>query len=161
MPRLLRVIAIVLAIWFASTLAGAVCWASAQRIEIDTSTAQYQAHSARVDSLARGPLITYAKYLRLVGWRIALRVDTLGADTVAITRVNEPYRNSMIVMDMRKLREDNTDEIVLHELWHIKLAPYTRLINELVGAHEGFISWEVAKKEEALVTDLTRMLLWR
>lgn len=160
MPRWRRVLGLILLLWVVSTIAGAVCWAR-QRIEIDTTAASYRRDSARVDSLARGPLLSYAKYLRLNGWRIVFRADTLGGDTVAVTRASEPYRNSMIVLDIRKIDASTTDEVLLHELWHIKLSPYTRLIKELVGAHDGFISWEVAKKEEALVTDLTRMMLWR
>ena len=161
MPRLRRVLGLILLLWVVSTVAGAVCWASTQRIEIDTSTAQYRAHPAFVDSLARGPVLNFARVLRLTGWRIVLRADSLGQDTVAVTRSSDAYRNALIVIDVRNLDADNREEIVLHELWHVKLSSYAGIIRELVGAHEGFLSWEVARKEEALVTDLTRMMLWR
>lgn len=137
--------------------------ADAQQIVVDTSTAQYKQHPKRVDSLAVGPLATYAAKLKLGGWRILLKADSLETAT-ALTYVSEPYRNAMIVVDLRRLSPFHHDEVILHELWHVRLSPYTAFVGILLGGHDGpgsILLDEAQRKEEGLVTDLTRAMLWR
>ena len=158
-----RVLAILLITFAVGTLAGTMCWMSAQQTQIlvDTTTTQYRKQGKRVDSLAAGLLTKWVAYLGLPYWRIVLRADTLPEGMVAQTQISEHYRNALVVKDLRALDDLNTEEALLHEVWHIKLAPYTSLVRQLVGVHEGFLSQDVAQREERLVTDLTRGMLWR
>ena len=160
-PR--RVFSIVLVLWVLGAILGAVCWrdGEAQQIVLDTSTAQYKANQKYVDSLVAGPFITWVKRFRLSNWRLTLRADSLGGHT-AVTYVTEPYKNALIVIDVPRLQMADPNEVVVHELWHVKLSLYTEFANNFVDGHEGGpMSAHLRLNEERLVTDLTRTLLWR
>ena len=161
--RLQRVVMIVLALWVLGALVGVVCWgaADAQQIVLDTSTAQYKANTRYVDSLVTGPFVMWARRFRLTNWRITVRADSL-AITTAETYVNEPYKNAVVVFDVRRMATTDANEIFVHELWHVKLSPYTEFAGNFFDGHDGGpLSAHLRLNEERLVTDLTRTLLWR
>jgi hypothetical protein len=151
-----------LVIFLGSTIAGVVAGTKvceAQQIVVDTTTEQYRGRRAFVDSVG-GIVLKWSGRVPLSGWRIVLRADTLTAAT-AQTRLSEAYRTALIVVDLRSLDAENADEAILHELFHLKIAAYTSLVQTLVYANEGFIVRVFQRAEEALVTDLTRAMLWR
>lgn len=151
-----RVTALVFALWALGTLAGLVCWrnASAQQVHIDTTSAQYHQRTAFVDSLVRGPVVRWVERLRFPDWRITIRADTLEAGVVARTYAREEYRQALIVFDLDQLDQVDFDEVLVHELLHIKLSGYTTLARALAQSHA--IANELQRREEALVTDLMR-----
>src|SRR3990167_22208 len=83
----------------------------AQDLRIDTSTAQYKENKKYIDSLVQGPFLQWAKRFPVPFWRITVRGDSLGrgdsqnhvtqSRVVAETYVNEPYRNAMVIIDVR------------------------------------------------------------
>ena len=77
-------------------------------------------------------------------------------------RLEAGYKNALIVVDVRRIRETDVNEVFVHELWHVKLSPYTEFANNFVDGHDGGpISGHIRVNEERLVTELTRTLLWR
>jgi hypothetical protein len=144
----------------AGIVGGVVQQCEAQQVEIDTTTEQYHVRRTFVDSLARYPLSRWAKTLKLTGWRIVLQADTL-AEATAQTHLREAYRTALIIVDLRRLEWPLIDEVILHELWHIRLSGYTTTVRMVTGAQDGPIAWMLSQQEEALVTDLTRGMLWR
>ena len=170
-PRATRVALLWKALlWFTIFLVGSIVGGTfgaviqpceAQQIQIDTSTAQYKANQKYVDSLVQGPFLTWVRHFRLSNWRLVVRADSLGMET-ALTYLNEPYKNAIIVFDVRRMKENNPVEVFVHELWHIKLAQYTLFVSNFFEGHDaGVLLGHLQQKEERLVTDLTRTLLWR
>lgn len=133
--------------------------AQAQQILIDTTATQYAEYAKDVDALAEGPLTYWIKVVNLPGWKVMLRADTL-TDASAQTYSREEYRSALIVVDMRQLPHVDVAELLLHELLHIKLSPYTTSARMAAGPH-GPVLQDLMRREEALVTDLTRSYLWR
>lgn len=135
--------------------------AHAQQIQTDTSTTQYKQNQGYVDSLVAGPILTWVKRFRLPNWKIIIQADTLSIET-AETYINETYKNTLIRIDVRRMRIADIDEVIVHELFHVKLSPYTAFVTNYVDGHgEGIVSAHLRLNEERLVTDLTRTLLWR
>lgn len=159
-------VVIAFVLWWFSVIAAGIIGAvtqkcEAQQIRVDTSTAQYKANRALVDSIASVTLVKWLKAVPLPGWRLILRADTL-AEAVAQTRLNEPYRNALIVLDLRGLEATDYDEAILHELNHIRFSQYSAFVQLLLGGHESSpLLWELQRKEESYVTDVTRAMLWR
>src|SRR3990167_3684833 len=174
MHNLRRVFSIVLVLWVLGAILGAVCWrdGEAQQIVLDTSTAQYKANAKYIDSLIAGPFLHWVKVLRLPFWRIVIRADSLPYNdnphhqvaqsfVTAATYVNEPYRNALIIVSVERLHDTDPNEVFLHELWHIVFAPYTQFVGAYFdGTSAGPLSGELRLKEERLVTERTRAMLW-
>lgn len=133
----------------------------AQQVHIDTSTAQYKADQQYVDSIVQGPFLRWVKWFRLPHWKIIIQADSLNLET-AESYINETYRNALIKIDVRRLKVTDVDEVFVHELFHLKLSPYTMFVGNFFDGHDGgAMSAHLRLKEERLVTDLTRTLLWR
>lgn len=129
----------------------------AQVIVVDTTTPQYQKDSGAVMNLARSYVAPYAQRLHLAGWMIVLRADTLSEGISAQTWVYTEYRNAQIIVDLTKSDPDGIAQVVLHEVLHIKVAP---LGNLGLWSSNGIVHMLVQQEIEALVTDLTRSILW-
>ena len=159
MPLLRRLVSLILLIWLVGTVAGIVCWrpAEAQNVVIDTSTVQYRRHGAAVDNLVNGPFRYWVGVLRFPGWHITFRADSL-EDAAARTYIRDEYRAMLVVVDLAQL-DGNVDEILLHELLHAKIAAYTTFAHALAGDNVQ-LQMELQRREEALVTDLSRSKLW-
>ena len=94
----------------------------------------------------------------LKDWRVTIQADSLPGMTVAQTHTLEPYRWAIIIVDLRGIDSTNVDEIMLHELWHVRLSSYTTTARITADT---LARWHLQQREEALVTDLTRAMLWR
>lgn len=154
-------------LWFVIFLVGSVIGGTfgaivqkceAQSVQIDTSTAQYRQFRPQVDSLVTGPFMRWVRWFALPHWKITIQADSLSVET-AETYINETYRNALIRMDMRRMRNADVDEVFVHELFHIKLSPYTTFVTNYIDGHgESIVSAHLRLNEERLVTDLTRTL---
>lgn len=149
-----------LVVWMLALSAPDSSHAQQTRITVDTTTEQYRAESARVDSLAVGAFAQWLARWQFPNWTVQMRVDTLTDGFVGETVANEMYRNATVTLDTRKLAQSDTDEVMCHETLHIKLTPYTELARSLSGEHE-IVLRELSHREEALVSDICRGILWR
>lgn len=152
-----RVLAVLVALFVLGTVAGAVCWGQALRY--DTTTAQYQTHGATLDSLARGPVLRWAQRLRLHDWTITLSADSLGEGIVAQTVTRDEYKLAWITLDLAKKPVWDVDKVIVHELLHVKVSPYTTLPRVGLGMHGGLLGLVIAREEERLVTELTEVVV--
>ena len=102
--------------------------------------------------------VKWGARLGLKDWRVTIQADSLPGMTVAQTHTLEPYRWAIIIVDLRGIDSTNVDEIMLHELWHVRLSSYTTTARV---SSDSLARWHLQQREEALVTDLTRATLWR
>lgn len=142
----------------------AVLWVpqsvQSQQVRIDTTTAMYQEAGLPLIVPIAGRLQRWAKALDLDRWQITLRLDSLPEHVVGQTQAAEAYRIVIIVLDLRGAEPERLDEILVHELWHIKLAPYTTYAKTMAHVNDdNLLLWVLQQREESLVTELTRWTL--
>ena len=127
---------------------------SGQTVSLDTAGAQYRAQPRLIDSLAQRTLV-WARRLRLFDWRITVRADSL-ADAVAQTYVHPDYKMALVIFDTKNADAWDEARVIVHELLHIKISPYTTTAR-LLGAH-AYMTRDLARREEELVTSLVHVL---
>lgn len=97
--------------------------------------------------------------LGLERWIIVVSWDSLGPDVAARATVRSEYRMAFVTLDHRHLAVEREQicRIVVHELFHVRLAPMSQALRELARAQGGDVMLgQAAAIEEEVVTDLER-----
>jgi hypothetical protein len=100
----------------------------------------------------------YKAKLELEEWELHVEEGCKDPDTYAEVFINQDYYKATINFNIKRIKtKKKLRKTVVHELWHIILAPYTTLATQLAGKRHTEI---LSTFEEMTVTRIERLNFW-